>query len=79
MSTQKQKPIGFATEGLRLALPVEGNCGIRVDALARIAPSTRNEHHLWIEVEGEPLDFVRARRSGSWIKDREWRIKVAIL
>jgi hypothetical protein len=28
---ERQKPIDFATEGLRLALPVEHNCGIRVE------------------------------------------------
>jgi hypothetical protein len=31
MSTQRQKPIGFATEGFRLALPAERNCEIRVE------------------------------------------------
>jgi hypothetical protein len=30
MSSQGQKPIDFAPEGLRLALPVDRNCGIRV-------------------------------------------------
>jgi hypothetical protein len=33
MSAQSQKPIDFATEGLRLALRVERNCGIRVHYL----------------------------------------------
>jgi len=31
MSSQRQKPIDFATEGLRLALPVDRNCGIPVE------------------------------------------------
>jgi hypothetical protein len=31
MSAQSQKPIDFATEGLRLALPVERNFAIRDD------------------------------------------------
>jgi hypothetical protein len=31
MSAQRQKPIDFATEGFRLALPAERNCGIRVE------------------------------------------------
>jgi hypothetical protein len=31
MSSQGQKPIDFAPEGLRLALPVDRNCGIRVE------------------------------------------------
>ncbi len=30
MSAQRQKPIDFAAEGLRLALFVDRNCGIRV-------------------------------------------------
>ena len=29
MSAQRQKPIDFAAEGLRLALFVDRNCGIR--------------------------------------------------
>jgi hypothetical protein len=33
MSAQKQKPIDLATEGLRLALPVEHNCGIQVELM----------------------------------------------
>ena len=32
MSAQRQKPIDFAAEGLRLALFVDRNCGIRVKA-----------------------------------------------
>ena len=31
MFAQRQKPIDFAAEGLRLALSVDRNCGIRVD------------------------------------------------
>ena len=31
MSAQRQKPIDFAAEGLRLALFVDRNCGIRVE------------------------------------------------
>jgi hypothetical protein len=31
MSAQRQKPIDFATEGLRLAIPVECNCAIRAE------------------------------------------------
>jgi hypothetical protein len=34
MSAQKQKLIDFATEGLRLALPVERNCAIRLNMRA---------------------------------------------
>jgi hypothetical protein len=30
MSAQRHKPIDFAAERLRLALPVDRNCGIRV-------------------------------------------------
>ena len=32
MSARRQKPIGFAAEGLRLELSVDRNCGIRVHA-----------------------------------------------
>ena len=32
MSAQRQKPIDFAAEGLRLALFVDRNCGIRVQS-----------------------------------------------
>jgi hypothetical protein len=31
MSAQRDKPIEFAAEGLRLALPVDRNCGNRVE------------------------------------------------
>jgi len=34
MSAQRQKPIDFAAEGLRLALFVDRNCGIRVKSRA---------------------------------------------
>jgi hypothetical protein len=33
MYAQRQKPIDFTTEGLRLALPVEHNCGIRAEKI----------------------------------------------
>jgi hypothetical protein len=33
MFAQRQKPIDFAAEGLRLALSVDRNCGIRVESL----------------------------------------------
>jgi hypothetical protein len=36
MSAQRHKPIDFAAEGLRLALAVDRNCGIRVE------PSIKN-------------------------------------
>ena len=36
MSAQRQKPIDFAAEGLRLALFVDRNCGIRVQSGGRI-------------------------------------------
>jgi hypothetical protein len=32
MYAQRQKPIDFATEGFRLALPAERNYGIRVES-----------------------------------------------
>jgi hypothetical protein len=32
MSAKRNKPIDFAAEGLRLAFPVDRNCGIRVKA-----------------------------------------------
>jgi hypothetical protein len=31
MSAQRHSPIDFAAQGLRLALPVDRNCGIRVE------------------------------------------------
>src|SRR5512145_860299 len=39
MSAQSQKPIDFATERLCLALPVERNCGIRVQNVQVVSDS----------------------------------------
>jgi len=39
MSAQRQKPIDFAAEGLSLALSVNRNCGIRVEAKSEGLPA----------------------------------------
>jgi hypothetical protein len=41
MSTQRQKPIDFAAEGLRLALSVDRNCGIRVERNRAVSLNAR--------------------------------------
>ena len=41
MSAQRQEPIDFAVEGLRLELSVNRNCGIRVQDTNRLVQAGR--------------------------------------
>jgi hypothetical protein len=56
MSASRHKPIDFAAEGLRLAIPVDRNCGIRVQAILRCV----NTAVIVIEVH-EKLELITVR------------------
>ena len=53
MSAQRQEPIDFAAEGLRLALPVDRNCGIQAEGIALVPRPAYLLHPL--ETNGLPL------------------------